>query len=97
MTTTHLDEMPRRVKAFGKLWAMKFIATHPNWKKGEAYTDEWYDFMGYDLNLWCEDGYLSVCAYATFEVGGLTLTDTSDFTYIVRMGNMDLDTRQDVK
>jgi hypothetical protein len=84
-----LEVIPRRVKAFGRLWAVKFIATNPNWRKGKTHEDEWHSFDGYDINLWCEDGYLSVCAYAEYEdEDGFTNTDYSGFAYLVRKGNI---------
>jgi hypothetical protein len=84
-----LEIIPTKVKAFGRLWAIKFIATNPRWQHGDAYIDEWHSFGGYDLNLWCEDGYLSVCAYAEYEdEDGFTNTDHSNFVYLVRKGNI---------
>lgn len=78
---------PRRVQALGKLWATKFIATHPNWKTDNTHEDTWYSFNGYDINLYCEDGYLSVCAYPEYiEDGGTITTDISTYTYIVKKG-----------
>jgi hypothetical protein len=86
MSKSSLEIIPRRVKAFGRLWAIKFIATNPRWQHGDAHIDEWYSFGDYDLNLWCEDGYLSVCAYAEYEdEDGFTNTDHSDFVYLVRI------------
>lgn len=68
---------------------MKFIASNPTWKDGEAWEDAWYSFGGYDINLWCEDGYLSVCAYPEYEdEDGFTSTDHSNFAHIVRKGNI---------
>lgn len=80
-----LDTIPRKARAFGRLWAVKFKATHPNWRNGEAYEDAWSSFGDYDFNLYCEDGYLSVCAYAMYEdEDGFMTTDYSNFVYVVR-------------
>lgn len=80
-----LDKIPRRVRAFGRLWATKFIAKHPNWRNGGAYEDAWHAYGDYDLNLYCEDGYLSVCAYSMYEDSdGFMNTNYSRFVYIVR-------------
>ena len=82
-----LENLPRRVKAFGRLWAIKFMVANPNWQDGEVYEDAWYGFADYDLNLWCEDGSLSVCAYATYkDEDGSVQTDTDEFVYLVRKG-----------
>ena len=85
-----LNEIPTRVKAFGRLWAMKFVAQNPDWREGEAFEDAWHAFGGYDLNLYCEDGYLSVCAYAMFKNGydEFLSTDHDDFVYLVRKGDI---------
>lgn len=86
-STINRTDIPRKVRAFGRLWAIKYIAKNPNWRSGEAYEDEWHAFGGYDLNLWCEDGYLSVCAYPTYEdKEGFINTDHSNFAYIVQKG-----------
>lgn len=77
-------EVPRNVRAFGRLWASKFILAHPNWKNGEVYEDAFRQFGDYDLNLWCEDGQLSVCAYPIRTTEDGTQADYSKFTYIVR-------------
>ncbi len=53
--------VPTKVKVFGKMWALKYILTHPNWKN--EYEDTWTSFSNYDINLYVEEGYLSVCAY----------------------------------
>ena len=83
----NLENLPRRVKAFGRLWAIKFTIAHPNWKDGEVHEDSWHDFGGYDINLYCEDGYLSVCAYATRKNDdGSVQTNTDEFVYLVRKG-----------
>lgn len=83
-----LNEIPTRVKAFGRLWAMKFMAQNPNWQEGEAYEDAWHAFGGYDLNLYCEDGYLSVCAYPLYkEEDGTLSADHSNFVYLTQKGN----------
>ncbi len=61
------------------------MITNPKWRDGETYEDEWNSFGDYDLNLWCEDGYLSVCAYTMHEdEDGFMTTDYSHFAYIVR-------------
>lgn len=83
-----LNNIPRKAKAFGRLWATKFILANPNWRN-DGYQDEWHAFGDYDFNLYCEDGYLSVCAYAMYEdEDGFMNTDHSDFVYIVRKGNI---------
>jgi hypothetical protein len=80
-----LINIPRKTKAFGRLLAIKFMVTNPRWRDGKAYEDEWHSFGDYDFNLYCEDGYLSVCAYAMFEdTDGFMNTDHSNFVYIVR-------------
>jgi hypothetical protein len=83
-----LTNIPQRTKAFARLWAMKFIAQNPNWKQGEAYEDAWHSFGGYDINLYCEDGYLSVCAYGLYKEDGdeLLTTDHDDFVHLVQKG-----------
>lgn len=82
-----LTTIPTRAKAFGKLWAIKFIVSHPTWANGDTHHDEWHSFGGYDFNLYCEDGYLSVCAYSVYkDEDGFVNTDTSDFVYVVRKG-----------
>ena len=82
-----LTDISRRTKAFGRLWAMKFVAQHPAWRDGDAYEDTWHSFGGYDLNLYCEDGYLSVCAYPLYkEEDGTLSADHSNFVYLVRKG-----------
>lgn len=84
-STIDRTDIPKKVRAFGRLWAIKFITQNPNWRNGEAYEDEWHAFGDYDLNLWCEDGYLSVCAYPMHEgEDGFMETDHSNFAYIVR-------------
>jgi hypothetical protein len=83
-----LNNISRRTKAFARLWSMKFIALHPNWEDGDAHTDEWYSFGGYDINLYCEDGYLSVCAYGLYknEEDEFLTTDHDDFVHLVQKG-----------
>jgi hypothetical protein len=90
MSKSSLEIIPRRVKAFGRLWAVKFIATHPRWKTGDpSFEDEWHSFGDYDINLYCDDGYLSVCAYAMYEdEDGFMNTDHSNYVYLVRKGNI---------
>ena len=91
MTTTSLttNEIPRRVKAFARLWSIKYTIANPKWRDGDAWEDSWYSFEGYDINLWCEDGYLSVCAYPeTQHEDGFTMTDHSQYVYLVRKGNI---------
>ena len=84
-TTT--TQIPRRVKAFGRLWAIKYMTNHPFWYRGDDYCDAWYAYGDYDLNFYCEDGELSVCAYPmTMGEDGFMVTDHSQFTYIVRKG-----------
>jgi|APGre2960657404_1045060.scaffolds.fasta_scaffold104555_2 hypothetical protein len=82
-----LNKIPRRTKAFARLWATKFIVEHPTWHNGETGEDTWYCFGDYDINLYCDDGYLSVCAYPLYkdENGSIT-TDNSNFVYLVRKG-----------
>lgn len=88
MTLT-VEQIPRRIKAFGRLWSIKFTLANPNWRNGDTYEDEWHSYDDYDLNLYCEDGYLSVCAYSTYEdEGGYTVTDHSQYVYLVRKGNI---------
>lgn len=80
-----LENIPRKARAFGRLWAIKFMATHPNWRNGEVHEDAWHSYGDYDFNLYCEDGYLSVCAYVMYEdADGFWTTDYSNHTYIVR-------------
>lgn len=77
--------IPRRVKAFGRLWASKFMLANPDWKTGKVYEDDWCSFGDFDLNLWCEDGYLSVCAYLMHEdADGFMTTDYNKHTCVVR-------------
>jgi hypothetical protein len=85
-TTT--ENIPRRVKAFARLWALKFIALNPKWQDGDAWIDEWHAFGGFDINIYCEEGYLSVCVYGLFEdeFGNMN-TDHCDFICIVKKGN----------
>jgi hypothetical protein len=84
-----LTAIPTRAKAFGKLWAIKFIVMNPTWRDGETYEDEWHSFGDYDFNLYCEEGYLSVCAYSIYEdENGFINTDYRDFVHIVRKGNI---------
>lgn len=79
-----LDAMPLRVKAFARLWAMKWIAKHPDWAdSGGTYDDHWYQFGDYDINLWCEDGRLRVSAYALYKDNEDLTTDHSDWVTIV--------------
>jgi hypothetical protein len=84
-----LINIPRRAKAFGRLWAIKFMVTNPTWRDGDTQHDEWHAFGDYDFNLYCEDGYLSVCAYA-MHMGedGFFETDHDDFVYIVQKGDI---------
>lgn len=85
MRETTINDIPRKARAFGRLWAIKFMMTNPGWRSGDVDHDEWHAFGDYDFNLYCEDGYLSVCAYAMFEdEDGFMNTDHSDFVYIVR-------------
>lgn len=82
-----LDMMPLRVKAFGRLWAVKWMAENYGWASGEIEDDHWYQYENYDLNLWCEDGRLRVSAYATFkDEDGDTTTDCSEWVTIVDRG-----------
>lgn len=84
-----LDAIPTRVKAFARLWAMKTIAQHPDWKSGDLEIDEWYDFSDYDINLWVSEGYLSVCVYPTFDDDdGWRATDHSNFVKVVQRGSL---------
>jgi hypothetical protein len=80
-----LTNIPRKAKAFGRLWAIKFMVSNPTWRDGETHHDAWHSFGDYDFNIYCEDGYLSVCAYA-MHMGedGFFETDYDDFVYIVR-------------
>jgi hypothetical protein len=82
-----LNKIPRRTKAYGRLWAIKFTAQNPNWRDGESYEDAWHSFGDFDLNIYCEDGYLSVCAYPMYkDEDGDTCTDFAEFEYLVRKG-----------
>jgi hypothetical protein len=80
-----MNTIPIRTKALAKLWVMKFIATHPNWETDESYIDEWYAHGNYDLNLYCEDGHLSVCAYPMYMGDdGFMVTDHDEYEYLVK-------------
>ena len=82
-----LTKIPTRTKAFARLWAMKFIAQNPTWRDGETYEDTWHAFGDYDLNLYCEDGYLSVSAYPMHKgEDGFMETDHSRFVHLVVKG-----------
>ena len=83
-----LKDIPLQTKAFARLWAMKFVAQNPNWRNGEAYEDVWHSIGDYDLNLYCEDGYLSVCAYSMYkDSDGFMVTDHDNYVYLVKKGN----------
>ena len=82
-----MTTIPNTTRAFAKLWAFKFIITNPKWRDGDTFIDEWRAVGDYDINLYCEDGYLSVCAYSmTIGDDGFMERDNSQFIYIVRKG-----------
>ena len=88
-TSLTIEQIPRRVKAFGRLMSLKYTLANTKWRNGNAYEDEWHSYGDYDLNLYCEDGYLSVCAYPeTQDEDGFTMTDHSQFVHLVRKGNI---------
>lgn len=81
-------EVPKKVKVFARAWAGAFVARHPKWQTSDIYRDEWTSKGDYDLNLYVEDGRLSVCAYPLiFENGGL-VADTSQLIELVVKGRV---------
>jgi hypothetical protein len=84
MTLTY-EDLPTSVVRYAKIWGLVFQMTHPNWKSQEGYVlDEWRSRGDYDINLFCEDGYLSVCVYKqTTDDLGDTVTDYDYFVRVV--------------
>lgn len=82
-----LEEIPTRVKAFARLWAMKFSIANPTWRDGEVHEDAFHSYRNYDLNLVCEDGKLMVVAYALQEDEfGNTVMNPSRFVRLIQKG-----------
>jgi hypothetical protein len=76
-------DIPQRVERFGKSWAQYFAQAQPNWH--EQHHDAWHSYEGYDLNLWVEDGQLTMSVYPLIDDGtGFMTTDTSTWKTIVK-------------
>jgi hypothetical protein len=76
-------DIPKSVEMFGKSWALLFSMTHPKWH--EEQHDAWHSHGGYDLNLWVEDGQLTMSVYPLIDDGtGFMTTDTSAWKTIVK-------------
>jgi hypothetical protein len=81
-------DLPVSVTGFAKKWADDFLTANPKWKRDkEMCVDEWDTHDGYDLNLYCEDGHFSVCAYPlTTDDRGDTVADMDNMITIVQKG-----------
>lgn len=86
-TLTTVDNIPDTVITFAEAWAMLFTDSNKDWKSKDFFEDSWHYFEGFDLNLVCEDGLLTICAYASeVEENGWIWTKTDDFRVIARKG-----------
>ena len=59
--------IPASVKTKAHAWLKAWELSHPMWAKRNLHADIWYGLEGYDLNLYCEDGHLSLCVYEAEE------------------------------
>jgi hypothetical protein len=83
------EEVPTGVKVFARAWAGAFVARHPKWRTSDIYRDEWTSKGDYDLNLYVEDGRLSVCAYPlTIDPRLGTVADFSHMIELVTKGRV---------
>jgi hypothetical protein len=82
-------EVPKKVRVFARAWAGAFVARHPKWQTSDIYRDDWTSKGDYDLNLYVEDGRLSVCAYPlTFDPKLGTVADFSQLIVLVEKGRV---------
>lgn len=81
-------DLPKTVISFAEKWAEDFINDNPKWKKDkEMWADEWDTVGDYDINLFCEAGFFSVCAYPlTTDDRGDTVADMNTMIRVVEKG-----------
>lgn len=86
-TLTTVDNIPDKVIGFAEAWAMMFVDGNKNWRTRDFFEDTWHYFEGFDLNLLCEGGRLTICAYpSNQDDNGSITTNYSDFTVIFTKG-----------
>lgn len=82
------SDIPLSVQRFARVKAIKFQLSNPKWKSHKgALIDEWDSCGNYDINIYSEDGYLSVSVYphlANKNKDGYIEIDYSNFVTLIK-------------
>lgn len=82
MNTTTI---PSTVVDYADEWASEYVREHPTWASFGFWEDDWNSWDGYDLNLYIEDGVMTITAYETErDEFGFLKTKTDSGQAIVR-------------
>jgi len=82
------NNIPRRTRAYARLWAIKYIASHPNWRHEDGDWDSWLGTDGHDLNIVVTNDGIKVVAYPiSYDDMGAFVTDYSSPTVLVDIPN----------
>lgn len=79
--------VPFRTRVLAHVWAWLWrVRFYRSWHKPSFFEDTWYSHQGLDLNLYIEDGTLTVTAYRVWRYpeDGTEWTDTDKYTTIIQ-------------
>jgi hypothetical protein len=83
-----MKEVPEITKLYAKQWVRKFVVNNPSWGDGWVCEDEWQACGEFDLNLYCDDGYITVNAYPmTQDANGDWVTDYDTYMLLVSLSS----------